>query len=1012
MNTARLLLERDGAPVHVEPQVFKLLCFLIENRGRAVTKDEIFEAIWEGRAISDAVLTTRIRALRRAIDDVGAQSMIRTVHRVGYEFVPEVLQTDMHERETEPLAQGDPARPEERGAGELRQAVVVAIQPRLALDEAFDPEQLDHLITSVRNQLADRLDSDADDLVEAAEGTLYAIIGALVTHEDDVERAAKLALDFAGKVSSADAGLAVAIGKGRIAKARSAVRGSAVLRAAQAVGHAKAGEVLISPELIGQFPAGAELQIRPDHMAHLSALPVQEIPTPSPAPFVGRLVEAGLIESAVRAMLEKSSGGCITLEGPAGVGKSRLADRAAEMLLSAGGRVSHVYLRELSADGVLQRNVIRGFADTARGLLGTEVKAPPAVVSVVSRAISGTLGSTVVPHSVELGETVIELMRRASEDSPLMIIIEDAHWIDPESRKLALQLAAVCSEMSAVLLVTARPSARGFLDELSEQAQGDIVALALGPLSSRQSMELVGALAPELDNETRQAISARAAGNPLFVTRLVEAYRAKGPASFQYVPGTIQSVVQVQFDQLDPQRKDQLRRLSVLGERFETVVAETVYGEGDAAGALTPGFLRESNGWYHFAHNLVRESIYSTIPQDRRRALHTAAAKRLVPHDPLLAAEHAMRGNLDEAAAICVKVARDTFHFRRHGRSVALIEQATQLECTPDQRAQLEVFLGSAAIDLGDEDKALEFYARAAERAETSLPAVFALVRTARVHIRQYRSAEAHAVLDRADDWVKRDPGPGYLASEIAETRAMLAWIERRPSDAIQLGEEARRLSDHPHASGRAIRTLGWAYFSSARFGDARRCGDACLKLVQDNNLRLVEPDILGPALRFRWYDAPSEDRLEEANAFVHRAEEIGMRLIRVQVRVVRAEIAWELGAWSVFDEDAQAIASEIVADDRLSLATLKFFQALRGREDHQPFPGLPGADASAFLPLSKATDTKIAPPEQNATPLEQLWLGRLEGRTSARDFPGFSDDMLTQCAGWLDWAAEHPIRP
>ena len=88
-NPRRMLL-RDGKAVHVEPQVFDLLCLLIENQGRAVTKGEIFREIWGDRAISDAVLTTRIRSLRKALDDPGDTSKIRTVHRVGYEFLPEV----------------------------------------------------------------------------------------------------------------------------------------------------------------------------------------------------------------------------------------------------------------------------------------------------------------------------------------------------------------------------------------------------------------------------------------------------------------------------------------------------------------------------------------------------------------------------------------------------------------------------------------------------------------------------------------------------------------------------------------------------------------------------------------------------------------------------------------------------------------------------------------------------------------------------------------------------------
>ena len=87
LDTALRQVSRNGVVVHIEPQVFDLLCYLIERRDRAVTKDEIFTNIWGGRAVSDAVLTTRIRSLRKVIDDEDdPESKIRTLHRIGYQF--------------------------------------------------------------------------------------------------------------------------------------------------------------------------------------------------------------------------------------------------------------------------------------------------------------------------------------------------------------------------------------------------------------------------------------------------------------------------------------------------------------------------------------------------------------------------------------------------------------------------------------------------------------------------------------------------------------------------------------------------------------------------------------------------------------------------------------------------------------------------------------------------------------------------------------------------------------
>src|SRR5256885_16915103 len=74
----------NGIVVHVEPQVFDLLLHLAQNANRVVTKDELIERIWNGRAVSDAALNSRINAARRAIGDSGKkQSIIRTVQRRG-----------------------------------------------------------------------------------------------------------------------------------------------------------------------------------------------------------------------------------------------------------------------------------------------------------------------------------------------------------------------------------------------------------------------------------------------------------------------------------------------------------------------------------------------------------------------------------------------------------------------------------------------------------------------------------------------------------------------------------------------------------------------------------------------------------------------------------------------------------------------------------------------------------------------------------------------------------------
>jgi TolB-like protein/DNA-binding winged helix-turn-helix (wHTH) protein/Tfp pilus assembly protein PilF len=84
-------LTRGGAAIAVEPQVFDLLIYLVENRDRVVSKDDLIESIWNGRIVSESTLTSRINAARTAVGDSGKdQAVIRTIARKGFRFVGEL----------------------------------------------------------------------------------------------------------------------------------------------------------------------------------------------------------------------------------------------------------------------------------------------------------------------------------------------------------------------------------------------------------------------------------------------------------------------------------------------------------------------------------------------------------------------------------------------------------------------------------------------------------------------------------------------------------------------------------------------------------------------------------------------------------------------------------------------------------------------------------------------------------------------------------------------------------
>jgi pimeloyl-ACP methyl ester carboxylesterase len=92
LDTAQYELRGDGTVIRVEPQVFDVMTHLVGNHHRLVTKEELFDAVWGGRFVGEAALTSRIKAARRALGDDGeSQRYIRTVRGRGYQFIGAVV---------------------------------------------------------------------------------------------------------------------------------------------------------------------------------------------------------------------------------------------------------------------------------------------------------------------------------------------------------------------------------------------------------------------------------------------------------------------------------------------------------------------------------------------------------------------------------------------------------------------------------------------------------------------------------------------------------------------------------------------------------------------------------------------------------------------------------------------------------------------------------------------------------------------------------------------------------
>jgi adenylate cyclase len=146
LDTDRFELRRDSVPVPIEPQVFSLLALLVSNGDRLISKEEIIERVWNGRVVSDAALSSRIKSLRRALGDDGkSQRLIRTVHGRGFRFVGEIVaanETRPEDRDSTPVA-GD----SDRSGQDVLSRPAIAVLPFINLSGDADQEYFSDAIT-------------------------------------------------------------------------------------------------------------------------------------------------------------------------------------------------------------------------------------------------------------------------------------------------------------------------------------------------------------------------------------------------------------------------------------------------------------------------------------------------------------------------------------------------------------------------------------------------------------------------------------------------------------------------------------------------------------------------------------------------------------------------------------------------------------------------------------------------------------------------------------------------
>jgi tetratricopeptide (TPR) repeat protein len=241
---------------------------------------------------------------------------------------------------------------------------------------------------------------------------------------------------------------------------------------------------------------------------------------------------------------------------------------------------------------------------------------------------------------VRIFDTLRELTLRRSQRRPLVLALEDLHWIDETSEELLASMVQAIPSARILLICIYRPGYRPAWLDKSYATQ-----IALQPLPAGESTSFVRALlgAHEVSEEVVQAILARAEGNAFFLEELARSVREQRVSSPSLaVPYTVQEVLLARIDRLPPLERRLLQTAAVVGKDVPLPLLEAVAGLPPEDLERGLNHLRASEFLYEtgvgsevewtFKHTLIQEVAYTSMVDEDRRALHgaiVAATERL-----------------------------------------------------------------------------------------------------------------------------------------------------------------------------------------------------------------------------------------------------------------------------------------------------------------------------------------------------------------------------------------------
>src|SRR5215510_13642 len=412
-------------------------------------------------------------------------------------------------------------------------------------------------------------------------------------------------------------------------------------------------------------------------------------------PFVGRESELTLLQERW-ADARAGRGQVVLLMGEAGIGKSRLllefqrrlADEPVTWLtgrcISYGKEMAYLPIIDLlkhnfqieegDDDATISAKIERGME-----ALGAELQ--PAIPHIkyllsVPPGDDAVLRLDAQQRRLKLFDALRAMMLQGGQRRPLVLVVEDLHWIDKTSEDVLLHLADSIPAARVLLLVTYRP---GYQNPFGERTY--TTRIGLRTLSDHDSLRLAASMLAmvEFPPELRELIVRKAEGNPFFLEEVLKSLLEVGalrqhdgryvltkPISEVYVPNTVQDVIMARIDRLEEAPKRALQLASVIGREFTVRLLERI---SDVQAQLER-FLQELKVLefiyersfspelvYMFKHALTHDVAYNSLLMQHRKALHRLIAMAIedlyaerLPESYEMLAYHYERGEVWEKA--------------------------------------------------------------------------------------------------------------------------------------------------------------------------------------------------------------------------------------------------------------------------------------------------------------------------------------------------------------------------